>query len=391
MMEFSGKTAVIGVGASSFERRPQVSVLELADTALNEALTDAGLEKGQLDGLLVQVGSPRGADYDSIAETLGLAPTFCAQTWAHGRFAATVLTHAALAISAGMATRVACIMAMKNSDIGRIGEANNPLIHEQFRENGGPHGEVASVGMCSPIAGAAMAFDLYCERYSKDRELLAAIPLTFRAHARLTEDAVMRKPMSVDDYANSRPLVDPLRLLDCSPVGDGAVCLIVAANATANRRAVAITGAQGLRAGRETFIFGPTGLGLAQQSSTRITRAAALAQSVWQMAATSPTEIDCVGIYDSFSPLPLYAFEDFGFCESGTALDWVQGGRIALGGECPTNTNGGQLSHAQMNGWGQLRELVAQLRGEAGTRQIADPRRAMWMTVAGDALVLERN
>jgi acetyl-CoA acetyltransferase len=110
MMEFSGKTAVIGVGASSFERRPQVSVLELADTALNEALTDAGLEKGQLDGLLVQVGSPRGADYDSIAETLGLAPTFCAQTWAHGRFAATVLTHAALAISAGMATRVAFIM-----------------------------------------------------------------------------------------------------------------------------------------------------------------------------------------------------------------------------------------------------------------------------------------
>jgi acetyl-CoA acetyltransferase len=391
MMDFSGKAAVIGVGASSFERRPHVSVLELADTALNEALTDAGLEKGQLDGLLVQVGSPRGADYDSIAETLGLAPTFCAQSWAHGRFAATVLTHAALAISAGMATRVACIMAMKNSDIGRIGEANNPLAHEHFRENGGPHGEVANVGMCSPIAGAAMAFDLYCERYGKERELLAEIPLTFRAHARMTDDAVMRKPMSVDDYANSRPLVDPLRLFDCSPVGDGGVCLIVGANATANRRAVAITGAQGLRAGRDTFIFGPTGLGLAQQSSTRITRAAALAQPVWKMAASSPTEIDCVGIYDSFSPLPLYAFEDFGFCESGTALDWVQGGRIALGGDCPTNTNGGQLSHAQMNGWGQLRELVTQLRGEAGTRQIANPRRAMWMTVAGDALVLERN
>ena len=109
------------------------------------------------------------------------------------------------------------------------------------------------------------------------------------------------------------------------------------------------------------------------------------------MAASSPAEIDCVGIYDSFSPLPLYAFEDFGFCESGTALDWVQGGRIGLGGECPTNTNGGQLSHAQMNGWGQLRELVTQLRGEADTRQIADARRAIWMTVAGDALVLERN
>lgn len=390
MSFLGGKSAILGVGASRFVRRPEASVLEFADTALNAALVDAGLEKGQIDGLAVQVGSPRGADYDTIAETFGLNPGWCSQTWSHGRFAATVIAQAAMAVQAGLATRVACLMAMKNSDIGRIGEADNPFFHEQFRENGGPHGEAGHIGMASPIAGAAMAFDLYCRRYGQDRELLAAIPMTFRAHAALTDDAVMRAPMSEADYLASRPIVDPLRLLDCSPVGDGAVCLIVGA-AAGGRREVAITGAQGLRAGRDTFIFAPVGLGYGQQSDQRLTPVEARSQRAYAMAGTSPDGIDLIGAYDSFSPLPLYVLEDFGFCGEGEALSFVQDGRIGIGGALPVNTSGGQLSQAQMNGWGQIRELVVQLRGEAGARQVANARRALWASAGGDALVLERN
>jgi acetyl-CoA acetyltransferase len=390
MSFLAGKSAILGVGASRFERRPEASVLEFADTALNATLVDAGLEKGQIDGLVVQVGSPRGADYDTIAETFGLNPGWCSQTWSHGRFAATVIAQAAMAVQAGLATRVACLMAMKNSDIGRIGEADNPFFHEQFRENGGPHGEAGHIGMASPIAGAAMAFDLYCRRYGQDRELLAAIPMTFRAHAALTDDAVMRAPMSEADYRASRPIVDPLRLLDCSPVGDGAVCLIVGA-AVGGGREVAITGAQGLRAGRDTFIFAPVGLGYGQQSDRRLTLAEARGQRAYAMAGTSPDGIDLIGAYDSFSPLPLYVLEDFGFCGEGEALPFVQDGRIGVGGALPVNTSGGQLSQAQMNGWGQIRELVVQLRGEAGARQVANARRALWASAGGDALVLERS
>ena len=390
MAFLGGKTAIVGVGASRFERRPSASVFEFAADALNGALADAGLDKDQIDGLIVQVGSPRGADYDSVAQTFGLAPKFCSQTWSHGRFAATVIQHAAMAIASGLATRVACLMAMKNSDIGRIGEANNPFFHEQYRENGGPHGEEGQIGMVSPIAGAAMAFDLYCRRYGLDRELLAAIPVTFRAHAALTEDAVMRAPLTEEDYRASRPMVEPLRLLDCSPVGDGGVCLILAA-AEESAREVRITGAQGMRAGRDTFIFAPVGLGMAQQSQRRLSSAEARGQLVYQTAGAAPDLIDVLGLYDSFSPLPLYALEDFGFCGEGEALTWVQGGRIGLGGDLPVNTHGGQLSHAQINGWGHLRELVAQLRGEAGPRQVEGARRAMWASVGGDALILERS
>jgi acetyl-CoA acetyltransferase len=385
----SGKTAVVGVGASRFERRPDASVFEFAGAALSGALADAGLEKDQIDGLIVQIGSPRGADYDGIAETFGLSPRFCSQTWSHGRFAATVITHAAMAVAAGLASRVACIMAMKNSDIGRIGEASNPFFHEQFRENGGPHGEEGHLGMASPVAGAALAFDVYCRRYRKDRELLSAVPVTFRRHAMLTDEAVHREPMTEANYLTSRPIVEPLRLFDCSPVGDGGVCVIVAAH-QGTPRSIPITAFQGIRGGRETFIFAPVGLGVGQQSTRRLSRSQAVSQPVYAMAGCSPETIDVIGLYDSFSPLPVYALEDFGFCDAGEGLDWIQHGRIALGGALPANTNGGQLSHAQMNGWGQIRELICQLRGEAGTRQVDAARRAMWATVGGDALIFER-
>lgn len=387
----SGATAIVGVGASSFERRPDASVLEMAGAALNGALADAGLEKGAIDGLAVQIGSPRGADYDVIAQTFGLAPRFCSQTWAHGRFTATVIAHAAMAIASGLASRVACLLAMKNSDIGRIGEANNPFFHEQFRENGGPHGEEAHLGMSSPVAGAAMALDIYLRRYRKDRELLAAIPIAFRRHAQLNPDAVAKGEMTLADYRNARPIVDPIRLFDCSLVGDGAVCVIVAGKPlVADKRAVWINGVQGIQAGRETFLFAPRGLGMQQQSEKRLTLAEARGQPVYGMAGIAPQDVDVLGVYDSFSPLALYTFEEFGFCAAGEGLDWIQDGRIAVGGELPTNTNGGQLSHAQVNGWGQVRELVLQLRGEAGARQVPGAKVALWATVGGDALALAR-
>ena len=389
-IDLSGRAAIVGVGASAFERKPSASVLQFAGQALAGALGDAGLEAGQIDGLIVQIGSPRGADYDSIAQTFGLSPRFCSQSWAHGRFTATVLAQAAMAVACGMASRVACLLAMKNSDLGRIGEAGNPLFFEQFREGGGPHGEEGQIGMSSPVAGAAMAFDLYCRRYGKDRERLAAIPMTFRKHAQLNQEAVARADMTLEDYQGARPIIEPLRLYDCSLVGDGAVCVIVAAAEHAGSAPVWITGLQGIAAGRETFIFAPRGLGMAQQSDRRLSLNEARTQPAYVMAGTAPEGIDVLGVYDSFSPLALYAFEEFGFCAAGEGLDWIQDGRIGLGGERPTNTAGGQLSEAQLNGWGQVRELVRQLRGEAGARQVAGARRALWASVCGDALILER-
>jgi len=386
-----GGTAIAGVGSSRFGKFRDTSILSLIAEAAVEALDDAGLDKHDIDGLLVQNGSPRGADYDTVAHLLGLDAGFCSQTWTHGRFTATVLTHAALAIGAGLANNVLCVAGGKSSTTGRLGETNHPLAHEQLREGGGPHGEEAAIGMTSPVAGAALGFAMYCQRYGLDPDLLAAIPTTFRRHAQLNPRAMERGAMTRDDYLRARPIIEPLRLFDCSLVGDGAVAMVVSRRDQVRnpKRAAWITGAQGIQASRESFVFAPLGLGIAQQSTQRRTLAAARGQRVWGMAGCTPEQIDALGIYDSFSTLPLYALEDFGFCGAGEALHWVQDGRIGLGGALPVNTNGGQLSEAQMNGWGQIRELVLQLRGEAGERQIPGARRAMWLGVSGDAMVFE--
>lgn len=122
----SGKATVVGVGASTFERRPNVSVLEMAGEALSAALRDAALAERRRSTAIVHIGSPRGADYD-MAQTFGLEPRFCSQTWPPGRFTATVIAQAAMAIACGLATRVACLLAMKNSDLGRIG-GQQPIL-----------------------------------------------------------------------------------------------------------------------------------------------------------------------------------------------------------------------------------------------------------------------
>src|SRR3546814_19123136 len=155
-------------------------------------------------------------------------------------------------------------------------------------------------------------------------------------------------------------------------------------------RPVRITGAQGMRAGRNEFIFAPSGLGMAQQSHTRRTRDEARSQRVYEMAAARPEDIAVLGLYDSFSPLPLYALEDFGFCEAGEALGWIPGGRHGLGGDLPTTTAGGPFWQAPLNGWGHTHDLAIQLPGEQGQRQAANAASAPGAAVRRHALILTR-
>jgi acetyl-CoA acetyltransferase len=100
-----------------------------------------------------------------------------------------------------------------------------------------------------------------------------------------------------------------------------------------------------------------------------------------------PSDIDAFYCYDGFSPQVLWTLERFGYCAPGEAADFVQGGRIELGGPLPVNTNGGQLSEGHSNGWGAFAEIVAQLRQAAGERQVASARLAQWATTLGDSVI----
>jgi acetyl-CoA acetyltransferase len=212
-----------------------------------------------------------------------------------------------------------------------------------------------------------------------------------RRHARLNPQALMTRPMTLEDYEAQPYIVEPLRRPDFSLMSDGGACVLVTAAERARDRgrpAVLIGGMQGLRAGRDEFIFAPPGLGVFQQGTERRPEH----HPVYAMAGLSgPEDVDSLQLYDAFSPNVLFTLERFGFVGEGEALDWVQDGRIEIGGELPVNTAGGLLSEAHITGWNHIVEAVRQIRGEAGERQVAGCEVVQWATPFGDSVVLHRD
>lgn len=380
------RSAIAGVGNSSYGRRLMRSPIDLACDAIVNALDDAGLSREDLDGLIVSFGSPIGADGDTLAQVLGLNLRACNQTWAHGRFTASCIQWAAMMVNAGLANAVACLASVSFSGMRRpmMGGASD---REGTREAGGGHGEDPVYGMTSPGAGAAMVARRYFDRYGTNSRALAAVPVAFRKHASMNPIAIMREPFDVDDHQRSRYVCEPLHLLDYCLINDGAACVIVttAERARDCRKApVYISGMQGLPGGREEFIWAYPGLGVAQQS---VFDYPAELQAVYKMAEITPRDVDALFTYDAFSILAWIALERWGFCKPGEAPEFTQRGRIEIGGDLPMNTNGGLLSESHVMGWNHQVEIVRQLRGECGVRQVKNASVIQWANAYGDSLI----
>jgi acetyl-CoA acetyltransferase len=388
-VSFGNQVAIVGIGQSEVGRHLPDSQLALGAKALRAALEDSGLDRSDIDGLSLHMGWPLGADYDRIAEVYGLDVGYVYQAWTHGRFVTSALQHAAMAIATGMASVVACVTAISFTREKQI--LGGPGDHEGMREQGATHGENPVFGLTSPAAGAAFAMQRYMALHGVTSEELAAVPIALRQHAMLNPRALMRKPLTLADHQAARLIVDPLRLFDCSLVTDGAAVVLLTSAERARdlkRKPVTLAGMQGIRAGRNEFIFAPPGLGINQQPSHR-TPPPERDLAVYRMAGVDRADMQGFYTYDAFSPLVLFALERFGFCPPREAARWVQGGRIGPGGELPVNTSGGLLSEAHVCGWNSICEMVRQLRGEAGPRQIPDASLLQWGTCWGDSVILK--
>jgi acetyl-CoA acetyltransferase len=387
---FSSNVAIAGVGALDFSSGVlDESVSAIANRAVVLALGDCGLQRSALDGLIVHIGSPRGLDYDEFATLLAIGTRFSSQTWAHGRFCGTVLQHAAMALDHRLADYVLCVATFMNSRFTQHGTPGFPGFAENLREGAGPHAETLYAGLAAPVGGAAMATTRYLHKYGVDREKLAAVALSQRKSALLNPAAVMKKPITIADYNASPLIVEPLRRLDCSVSVDTSVAVILTRADRArdlNKPPVYLRSYQGIAAGPNEFVFGQRGLGINQCGEYDYVPAGA-AEPVFLAAGITPRDVDTLHCYDGFTPQVLWTLERFGFAPVGGAADWVQDGRIDLGGELPVNTSGGHLSEGHSNGWGQTVEIVRQLRGEAGLRQLPGCRLALWATTFGDAIL----
>ena len=385
-LDLRDRTAICGVGLSAYGRRLGRSAIDLGADALRAAVDDAGLTPGDIEGLIVSFGTPIGADADTLAHTLGLRLRLYNQTWAHGRFTATCIQQAAMSVAAGLADVVACMASVSFTGARRprVGGSGD---REGAREGGGGHGEDPVYGMTSPGAGAALVARAYFERYGATSRDLASVAVAFRRHASLNPTAMLREPITVEDHQSSRLVCAPLHLLDYCQVNDGAACVIVTSAERARdlrKPAVLISGMQGLPAGRDEFIWSYPGFGIAQQESAPHT---AELEPVYRMAGLERSAVDALFTYDAFSILAWIALERWGFCKPGEAAAFTQGGRIELGGELPMNTHGGLLSDGHIMGWNHQVEIVRQLRGECGERQVEGARVVQWANSYGDSVI----
>src|SRR5688572_31270522 len=224
---------IVGLGTSDvIGKDPGRSPLRLQFESFRAALRDAGLEKSHVDGLVTAWGAPRGVDYDEFAVAAGLELTWVSQLWTHGRWTATTVQQAAMAVTTGVADVVAVI----NSHVAGQGYARQlpPMptslgaVDEAFRDGGGPYGNWTIHGTPGAGAGAALAAQQYMDRYGATAADLAPIPVTLRRFAHDNPKAVLRDAvLSVEQYLDEPELVGPLRQSDICEMVDASTCLIV--------------------------------------------------------------------------------------------------------------------------------------------------------------------
>jgi acetyl-CoA acetyltransferase len=393
---YEQQACIVGVGTSdAFGFSLGKSPLTLQTEALRAALDDCGLAKTAIDGVATSHGAPRGVDYEEFVLAAGLDIRWASQMWSHGRWAAATITDAALAVTAGLAD---CIAVADTTTTGRgygrhLSRLGGGNAAEGLRDVGGGHGEWDIHGLDTPGAATALAAQAYMDVYGATPDHLADIAIAFREHANANPMAIMRdKKMTRQSYFAEPVIAGPFRRADYCLSNEGSVCLLVTTCARARdlaRAPVVIAGMAGIRASRDDYVlFARPGLGVGIQR--RQAYAVPAEPAIYAMAGISRAEIDGLYVYDSFGSNLWMVLERFGFCGEGEAPHYVRETGIGLGSAMPVNTNGGLMSEAHLSGYGHLVEMVRQLRGAAGTRQIDGAAAVQWTTPRGDSLILMR-
>ena len=358
-MSMRGKGAITGVGETAYLRRSPLSAFELQIEASLAAIHDAGLDPKDIDGI-IPIGIT-GAPAEAFVTNFGIADLrFSALTPLGGASGIAALQCAIAAIDAGICNHV-LVPAGRNVSLGaRAGERihNMPQFH-LVTEFELPQGAIAPAQLYAPMARRHM------ELYGTTSRQFGEIAVTMRAHAALNGNAIMTQPITLEDHQNSRMIADPFRLLDCSLESDGGAAFVVSSAERARDMRQPRVQLLGIAEGHPDSPSSIT----QRPDMTRLGLAKA-APKAFEMAGVTHTDIDVAEIYDCFTYIVLCQLEDMGFCKKGEGGPFVEGGRLRLGGDLPTNTHGGLLSQAHMLGMNHVIELVRQLRGQSGKAQV---------------------
>jgi acetyl-CoA acetyltransferase len=372
----SREARIVGIGETALGSFPDRTAVDLQAEAITHALADAGLRGSDVDGLFVlgPYSQPSIMFGLTVGEYLGLTPAVQSVIDAGGTVSMiTMLVQAVRAIEAGECQVVVCAFG-ENAATGRPAGAHGWTSNDrvEFEE---PYGIVGTVVPYALLASAYMA------EFGTRPEDLGAIAISARRHASRRENAVRRKPMDLDTYLGSRTIAEPLRLLDCSSIVDGAGALVLSSAELANESRhgdIRLLGAACRATHRNVGQFpGFEDLKLRE-----------LGRSALEQAGLSLDDVDVALIHDAFTISTAIYLEGLGFCEPGGVGDYARAGGLDLGSRCPVNTHGGLLSQGHVGGVLHFVEAVRQLRGDAADSQVEGATVAM---VAGGGGILGTN
>jgi acetyl-CoA C-acetyltransferase len=370
------RVAVIGVGVTKFGKHERTSGELFAEAAV-DALADAELPPGAVQALYY--GNVVGGETEhqlhtgpQAASILGIPtiPTTRFETACASSHAA--FRHAVMEIAAGVSDVVLVgggerVLNVPTADSTEYFAYASDASWEQ------PLG-LTFPGVFALVARAHMA------KYGTTEEQMAAVAVKNHKHGTLNPKAQFQKEITIDMVMKSAYIADPLKLYDCCPFTDGGAAIVLASEEVArkHRRAVWVLGTA---AASDSMLLGD------KKDLSRVTATERAAKAAYQQAGKSPSDVDVVELHDCFTIAEIVATEGLGLFEPGAGGVAAERGWTSLGGKIPVNTSGGLKAKGHpigATGAAQIAEVVTQLRGEAGPRQVGGARTGLTHTLGGN-------
>ncbi len=358
--------SVIGVGMIPFGKYPETNITDLGWPAVKAAIKDAGIDARRIQA--VYSGTARGGAMvgQRIMGRLGLAGLPIVNVENACSSSSSAMAQGVMAVSSGAYDMVLVIGVEK---LTKFGGGTLPLDEDDWE---------VRLGLTMP-ALYAMRAQRYMHDFGISLKDVASVSVKNRKNGALNPDAQMRKEVSVEEVLASRMIADPFTLLQCCPTGDGAAAIILASNAVAKQLSdnpIEVR-ASHLTSGR--FMSG-----FRDMTSPEITVRGA--RETFEESGLGPEDIDVAEVHDAFSVAELIYYEAFGFCARGDGAALLQSGATSIGGRIPINPSGGLIAKGHpvgATGAAQVVEIVRQLRGQAGARQVEGAKVGMTHATGG--------
>lgn len=370
------KVTVSGIYQTQFGELWDKSLEDLITESIHGCLIDSNIDSSQIQGVFV--GNMLGGANENKEHLSSLISQIL-----HSQVPVTRVE--AACASGGLAIRLA-VSAIRSGEIENalvIGAEKMTDLDSQTISAGlmgAASEEERTAGLTFPGLYALLAQKYFNNFHAQEKDL-ALVAVKNHFHGKFNPKAQFRFPISTQQVLNSAKIADPLKLLDCSPISDGAAAVFLASESWIKKH----------NKKNGVFIAGSAQaqdtLSLSQRSSLSSLSATKLAaQIAYRQAGISKKDINCVEIHDCFTIAEILALEDLGLYNKGEAYGHINEKETYIGGKQPTNTSGGLKACGHpvgATGVKQIIEATLQLRGQAGDRQVEDALVAVTQNIGG--------